>query len=101
MSTAARKARKRAGIKFEPKPVKVGTPVEQRSFVTGPVFRRHGDEGMHFGTSRSPRRIERFILSGGRPGVNPGVTAASGEGPGVGLLRSWIERRRAARGENG
>lgn len=100
MSTAARKARKRAGIKFEPKPAKVGTPVEQRSFVTGPVFRRHGDEGMHFGTSRSPRRIERFILSGGRPRVNPGVTAASGEAR-MGLLRSWIERRRAARGENG
>lgn len=100
MSTAARKARKRAGIKFEPKAAKVGTPVEQRSFVTGPVFRRHGDEGMHFGTARSPRRIERFILSGGRPGANHGVMAASGEAR-MGLLRSWIERRRAARGENG
>lgn len=30
MSTAARKARKRAGIRFE-KPAKVGTPVMQRS----------------------------------------------------------------------
>lgn len=31
MSTAARKERKRRGEKLTPKPVKVGTPLEQRS----------------------------------------------------------------------
>lgn len=69
MATAARKARKRAGIKFE-KAAKVGTPVAERSFVTAPVFRRHGDEGMSLGTRRSPRRVAAFIASGGRPKVS-------------------------------
>lgn len=90
MATAARKARKRAGIKFE-KAQKVGTPVELRSFVTAPVFRRHGDEGMHFGRARSPQRVERFIASGGRPRLNvqqSEITAESRKG----LLRRWADR---------
>lgn len=37
MSTAARKARKRAGIKFERKP-KVGTPLLERAEFAGMVF---------------------------------------------------------------
>lgn len=71
MSTAARKARKRAGIKFTKAP-KVGTPVAERAFVTMPVVRRQGDavpagQTGVFGVlaSRSPQRIARFILSGG------------------------------------
>lgn len=78
MSTAARKARKRAGIKFEAKPQKVGTPVEERSFVTAPVFRRNGDEGHHFGTARSPQRVARFIASGGRPRLNVSAEGVQG-----------------------
>ncbi|MFJ4173344.1 hypothetical protein [Microbacterium sp. NPDC089696] len=69
MSTAARKARKRAGIKFEPKPPKVGTPVAERSFVTAPVRRAAGD-AIPAGfksllAPRSPKRVEKFIKSGG------------------------------------
>ncbi len=71
MSTRARKDRKRAGIKFEPKPQKVGTPVEQRSFVTAPVRRAQGD-AIPAGfksllAPRSPKRIAKFIANGGRP----------------------------------
>jgi len=36
MATAARKARKRAGIKFE-KPAKVGTPIFERAAFWAPV----------------------------------------------------------------
>lgn len=69
MSTRARKDRKKAGIPLI-KPQKVGTPVEQRSFVTLPVFRRAGDAqpiGAKFPYDqvRSPRRVRAFILSGG------------------------------------
>ncbi|MCT1363922.1 hypothetical protein [Microbacterium sp. p3-SID131] len=97
MSTRARKDRKRAGIPFA-KAQKVGTPVEERSFVTGPVFRRHGDEGLHLGTARSPRRIERFIASGGIPRLNPKLSEVTDEAR-LGLLRRWIERVRGPRGE--
>lgn len=72
MSTAARKARKRAGIPFAHKPAKVGTPVAERSFVTAPVVRRQGDavpEGqanvLGIFAPRSAKRIARFIPSGG------------------------------------
>lgn len=70
MATAARKARKRAGIKFQPKPQKVGTPVDQRAFVTAPVRRASGD-AIPAGfrsllAPRSPKRIARFIANGGR-----------------------------------
>lgn len=71
MATAARKARKRAGIKFEPKPQKVGTPVEDRAFVTAPVRRTTGD-AIPAGfksllAPRSPKRVKKFIENGGRP----------------------------------
>ncbi|MDY0984648.1 hypothetical protein SOM10_12150 [Microbacterium sp. CFBP9023] len=74
MSTTARKARKRAGIKFTPKPQKVGTPVEQRAFVTAPVRRASGD-AIPVGfkslmAPRSPKRVERFIQSGGSTRAN-------------------------------
>lgn len=72
MSTAARKARRKAGIPFT-KPQKVATPLDQRSFVTKPV-RRVGGDAMPLGapaysTHRSPRRVLAFILSGGREHV--------------------------------
>lgn len=75
MATAARKARKRAGIKFEAKPAKVATPVEQRSFVTAPVRRVFGD-AIPAGfksllAPRSPKRIARFIANGGRLRPSP------------------------------
>ena len=71
MSTAARKARKRAGIPFT-KPPKVGTPLEERSFVTAEVYRKPGDLMPHgfrraFVAPRSPARIARFLENGGRP----------------------------------
>jgi hypothetical protein len=73
MSTAARKARKRAGIPFTKAP-KIPTPVEQRAFVTQPVPRRFGD-AMPAGMARapwaprSPKRVAAFIASGGRKNV--------------------------------
>ncbi len=99
MSTAARKARKRAGIPFV-KAQKVGTPVEERSFVTGPVFRRYGDEGLHLGTARSVRRIERFIASGGRPRLNGKISDATDESR-MGLVRRWLNRVRGTSTEGG
>lgn len=95
MSTAARKARKRAGIPFTKAP-KVGTPLEERSFVTAPVFRRYGDDGLQYGTARSPQRVERFLLSGGRPRLNVKVTDATDESR-MGLVRRWVKRVREAR----
>lgn len=73
MSTAARKARKRAGIPFT-KPAKEATPVTLRAFVTEPVPRGIGDampEGMARSpwAPRSPKRIAAFIASGGRKNV--------------------------------
>lgn len=43
MSTAARKARKRAGIQFQ-HPVKVGTPIEQRAVPA--VYKRDSVFGL-------------------------------------------------------
>lgn len=72
MATAARKARKRADIPLT-KAAKVPTPVEQRAFVTQPVRRSAGDAmpigAPAFSTHRSPKRVEAFIASGGRPNV--------------------------------
>jgi hypothetical protein len=67
MATAARKARKRAGIKFN-KPAKVGTPLEDRSYFTEPV---PGAMGTKFAGSLRPRskkkqeamRKARFVTS--------------------------------------
>lgn len=68
MSNAARKARKRAGIKFE-KAAKVGTPVEDRSFIWAPVFRGPRDAmpigSGPFSMHRSPIRIAKFLKNGG------------------------------------
>lgn len=73
MSTTARKTRKRAGIKFT-KAQKVGTPVEERAFVTQPVHRVPGDakpaetqdKARWGGTGpRSAARVKKFIASGG------------------------------------
>jgi hypothetical protein len=70
VATAARKARKRAGIPFT-KPQKTPTPLEERAFVTQPVLRRAGDAmpvgAPAFSTHRSPKRVERFLKNGGRP----------------------------------
>lgn len=60
MATAARKARKRAGIPFV-KAQKVGTPPENRSFVTQPV---HGPAGTKFETYQQPRstsKVKKFL----------------------------------------
>lgn len=73
MSTAAGKARKRAGIPFTRTP-KTPTPPELRSFVTADVFRRPGDampaeypDKARWGGvgPRSKARVEKFIESGG------------------------------------
>ena len=77
MSNTARKARKRAGIPFTPSESRLrraATPLEDRSFVTDPVYRRRGDANPigiktlrpGFGP-RSPLRIARFLENGGRP----------------------------------
>lgn len=60
MSTAARKARKRAGIKFE-KAQKVGTPPEQRSYVTQPVQGPAGTKFANYQQPRSAKKRERFL----------------------------------------
>jgi hypothetical protein len=69
MSTTARKARKRAGIKAPIKPAKVPTPVDERSFVTVPPYRNNGDAiplGYDYlNAPRSAKRIKKFIESGG------------------------------------
>jgi len=51
MATAARKARKRAGIKFE-KPAKVGTPIMERAEFWAPV---PGAPSTKFAGSHRPR----------------------------------------------
>lgn len=60
MSTAARKARKRAGIKFEKAP-KVATPPQQRSYVLFPV---PGADSTKFGGSwrtRSSKKVQQYL----------------------------------------
>jgi len=60
MATAARKARKRAGIKFE-KAEKVPTPVMQRSYVREAVQGAPTTRYAGSFRSRSEKKIERFI----------------------------------------
>ena len=57
MSNAARKARKRAGIKFE-KPAKVGTPLESRKWFAGLVW---GSPGTSYDGRLRPRsELKRY-----------------------------------------
>ncbi len=72
MATAARKARKRAGVPFT-KAQKTPTPPAERAFATEPVLRTRGDlppAGYSVNkaiglTFRSPKRVLAFIASGG------------------------------------
>jgi hypothetical protein len=69
MPTSVKKARRAAGVKFT-KAQKTPTPLAQRAFVDSDVMRRPSD-AMPAGwrrsilAPRSPRRIAKFILSGG------------------------------------
>ena len=60
MSTAARKARKRAGIKFE-KAQKVGTPPHERSYVTQPVPGPAGTKFQNYTQPRSQSKVLKFL----------------------------------------
>lgn len=64
MSTTARKARKRAGVKFERTP-KTPTPLMERSWfaalVRGPVGTRHADRVQ----PRSAAKIKRALKARG------------------------------------
>lgn len=55
MATAARKARKRAGIKFE-KSAKVGTPLEERAEYYAPVW---GAPSTKFQGASMPRSAKK------------------------------------------
>ncbi len=56
MSNTARKARKRAGIKFS-KPAKVGTPLEERAYFWAPVM---GAPSTKFAGSQMPRSKKKL-----------------------------------------
>lgn len=60
MSTAARKARKRAGIKLVKTP-KVGTPPEERSFVTQPVPGAASTKWDGSAVPRSTKAVEKYL----------------------------------------
>jgi hypothetical protein len=60
MATAARKARKRAGIKFEKAP-KTPTPPHLRSFVTQPVMGAEGTRYAGKRMARSPKKVQAFL----------------------------------------
>lgn len=60
MATAARKARKRAGIKFEKK-AKVSTPPENRSYVTEPVMGAEGTKYAGTWQKRSAKKVKNFL----------------------------------------
>lgn len=66
MSTAARKARKRAGIPFS-KPAKVGTPPEERSYVNGTVPGPAGTKHDGMPRSRSTKKVARFLERFSKP----------------------------------
>jgi hypothetical protein len=61
MGHAARKARKKAGLKFESKPAKVATPPEERSYVTGSVPGPGGTKFESYSKPRSEKKIKRFL----------------------------------------
>lgn len=83
MATAtvkARKAARRSGAPFVPKPAKTPTPLEERAFIVNPVRRTAGD-AMPIGappmsTYRSPRRAAEFLMNGGRPNAGTQKRAA-------------------------
>lgn len=60
MANAARKARKRAGIKFEKAP-KVGTPAPFRSYVRNSVPGAPGTKYEGTYRRRSPEKVLRFL----------------------------------------
>lgn len=60
MATAERKARKRAGIKFEHEP-KIPTPVMQRSYVRGLVPGAESTKNQGKLGPRSQKKIDRFL----------------------------------------
>ncbi|QCG77540.1 hypothetical protein SEA_DIZZYRUDY_43 [Microbacterium phage DizzyRudy] len=60
MATAARKARKRAGIKFEKAP-KVPTPVMQRSYISEPVQGPYGTKNAGRRQMRSEKKVDRYL----------------------------------------
>ena len=60
MSTAARKARKRAGIKFERTP-KVGTPLLERFWFTQLVYGPAGTKHERRLQPRSAKKIQRAV----------------------------------------
>lgn len=60
MSTAARKARKRAGIPLVKAP-KVPTPPEERSYVTEPVQGPAGTKFASYTQPRSSKKVAAFL----------------------------------------
>lgn len=60
MSTADRKARKRAGIPFV-KAQKVGTPPEERSYVNQPVPGPAGTKFQNYTQPRSTAKVMAFL----------------------------------------
>jgi len=68
MATAARKARKRAGIKAPVKPAKVATPLEERSDLNGVV---PGLRGTRYFGQFVPRSVRRLQAARTARGLDP------------------------------
>lgn len=64
MSTAQRKARKRAGIQFE-KPAKVGTPLQERAWFAGLVMGPQGTRHAGKQQERSAKKKARALAARG------------------------------------
>lgn len=67
MSTAARKARKRAGIKFEKAP-KVGTPIQERAWFSALVWGAPGTRFEAKQRRRSAAKRQRALEARGMKG---------------------------------
>lgn len=61
MGHAARKARKKAGLKAPIKKPKIPTPPEELSFVTAPVPGPGGTKFSSYMKPRSKKAVERFL----------------------------------------
>lgn len=61
MSNAARKARKKAGIKAPVKAPKIGTPPEERAYLTQPVPGPGGTMHENYTKPRSAKKAARFL----------------------------------------